>query len=127
MGHYAGVVTITLHYVHSRVHYNTFTNGKPNVRVDLYPMPDSTLSPSQGLWIWPLPAFTSTQYSTQRVLNDLKRTRLSRCRMIWLLPLFRHWRPTGELRKRYNLLTGKEGKGMGEAKLYGGDRNPGPL
>jgi hypothetical protein len=33
-------------YVHSRVDYNTFTMGKP--------MPESTLSPSQGLRIWPV-------------------------------------------------------------------------
>jgi hypothetical protein len=33
--------------VYSRVDSNTFT------RVDLNPMPESTLSPSQGLWIWP--------------------------------------------------------------------------
>ncbi len=29
-------------------------HGKPYVRVDLNPMPESTLSPSQGLRIWPL-------------------------------------------------------------------------
>jgi hypothetical protein len=33
-------------YVHSRVDSNTFTMGNP--------MPGSTLSPSQGLRIWPL-------------------------------------------------------------------------
>jgi hypothetical protein len=27
--------------------------GQPYVRVDLNPMPESTLFPSQGLWIWP--------------------------------------------------------------------------
>ncbi len=32
-------LTITSAYVHSRV--------------DLNPMPESTFSPSQGLWIWP--------------------------------------------------------------------------
>jgi hypothetical protein len=26
---------------------------KPYARVDLHPMPESTLAPSQGLWIWP--------------------------------------------------------------------------
>jgi hypothetical protein len=30
--------------------------GQPYARVDLNPMPESTLSPSQGLWIWPLAA-----------------------------------------------------------------------
>jgi hypothetical protein len=48
MGPYAGVdYNLT---VHSRVVYNTFTYA----RVDLNPMPESTLSPSQGLWNWPL-------------------------------------------------------------------------
>jgi hypothetical protein len=46
MGPYAGVDYITLPYVHSRVDFNTFTMGNP--------MPESTLSPSQGLWICPL-------------------------------------------------------------------------
>jgi hypothetical protein len=35
-------------YVHSRVDSNTIT------RVDINPMPESTLSPSQRFWIWPL-------------------------------------------------------------------------
>jgi hypothetical protein len=38
-------LTITSPYVHSRVDSNTFTIGNP--------MPGSTLSSSQGLWIWP--------------------------------------------------------------------------
>jgi hypothetical protein len=38
-------LTITSPYVHSRVDSNTFTMGNP--------MPESTLSPCQGLWIWP--------------------------------------------------------------------------
>jgi hypothetical protein len=29
-------------------------HGEPYARVDLNPMPESTLSPSQGLRIWPL-------------------------------------------------------------------------
>jgi hypothetical protein len=29
-------------------------NPTPYAWVDLSPMPESTLSPSQGLWIWPL-------------------------------------------------------------------------
>ncbi len=29
-------------------------HGKPYARVDLNPMPESTLSPKQGLRIWPL-------------------------------------------------------------------------
>jgi hypothetical protein len=38
-------LTISSPYVNSRVDSNTFTMGNP--------MPESTLSPSQGLWIWP--------------------------------------------------------------------------
>jgi hypothetical protein len=48
-------LTITSPYVHSRIDSNTFTMGNPMpCRVDLNPMPESTLSPSQGLRIWPL-------------------------------------------------------------------------
>jgi hypothetical protein len=36
----------------SRVDSNKFTMGNPG-GVDLNPMSESTLSPSQGLWIWP--------------------------------------------------------------------------
>ncbi len=39
-------LTITSPYVYSRVDSNTFTMGNP--------MPESTLSPSLGLWILPL-------------------------------------------------------------------------
>jgi hypothetical protein len=39
-------LTITSPYFHSRVDFNTFTMGNP--------MPESTLTASQGLWIWPL-------------------------------------------------------------------------
>jgi hypothetical protein len=49
-------LTITSPYVHFRVDSNTFTMGQPYARDDLSPMPESTLSPSQGLWIWPLMA-----------------------------------------------------------------------
>jgi hypothetical protein len=42
---------ITTPYVHSRVNSTTF--GQPNARVDLNPMPESTIYPSQGLMIWP--------------------------------------------------------------------------
>ncbi len=41
-----GVDYITSPYAHSRVDSNTFTMGNP--------MPESTFSPSQGLWISPL-------------------------------------------------------------------------
>jgi hypothetical protein len=56
-------LTITSPNVHSRVDSNTFTLGigQPYARVDLKPLPESTLSPSQGLWIWPL--FSGQWYS----------------------------------------------------------------
>jgi hypothetical protein len=47
-------LTITSPYVHSIVDSNTFTMGNP--------MPESTLSPRQGFWIWPL-----LLYSPQRL------------------------------------------------------------
>ncbi len=67
----------------------------------------------------------------QRELNDLERTRLSRCRLFWLLPnpipppplgkLER--RHTGSLRKRDNVLTGNVvGGGGGGAKSYYGEK-----
>jgi len=43
MGYGTLELTITSPYVHFRVESNTFTMGNP--------MPESTLSPSQGLWI----------------------------------------------------------------------------
>ncbi len=45
MGPYAGV-----DYNRLRQMYQ----GQPYAGLDLNPMPESTLSPSQGLWIWPL-------------------------------------------------------------------------
>jgi hypothetical protein len=62
-------------------------------------------------------------HAHQRVLNDLERTRLSRCRIIRLLahsspppsPVSKlDRRHTGRLRKRDNLLTREEGMGVGE-------------
>jgi hypothetical protein len=47
MGPYAGV-DYTLPYVRSTANSNTCIMGIGN------PMPESTLSPSQGFWIWPL-------------------------------------------------------------------------
>ncbi len=47
-------LTITSPYVQSRVNSNTFTISNPMpLWVDLNPMPESTLYPSKGLWIWP--------------------------------------------------------------------------
>ncbi len=46
-------LTITSRYVDSRVGSNTFNMGNP-IPVDRNPMPESTLSPGQGLRFWPL-------------------------------------------------------------------------
>jgi hypothetical protein len=74
--------------------------------------------------------------STQRVLNGLQRTRLSRRRMILFLPLppppspvskfdLRH---TGRLRKRDKLVTGSQGiKGVGEEPNRTTTKKHGPL
>jgi hypothetical protein len=54
MGPYMAGLTITSRYVHSRVDWlQHIYYGQPYARVDLCPMPESTLSPSQELWIWP--------------------------------------------------------------------------
>ena len=47
-------LTITSPYVHSRVDSGHIYHGQPYARVDLNPMSESTLSSSQGLWIWRL-------------------------------------------------------------------------
>ncbi len=72
-----------------------------------------------------------TDDSEQRVLNDLLRTRLSRCRMIWLLLHILPLSPVGKLtiflslpvRSRSSLLTGRRGDGQdmggGEAPYDG--------
>jgi hypothetical protein len=54
MGPYAGVdyYNLTLCPLQSRLQH--IYHGQPYARVDLNPMPESTLSPSQGFWIWPL-------------------------------------------------------------------------
>ncbi len=52
MGTYAGVdYNLTLCPLQSRLQH--IYHGQPYARVDLNPVPESTLSPSQGLWIWP--------------------------------------------------------------------------
>jgi hypothetical protein len=52
MGPYAGVdFNLTLYQLLSRLQH--IYHGQQYARVDLNPMPESTLSPSQGLWIWP--------------------------------------------------------------------------
>ncbi len=50
---YAGVdYNLTLCPLQSRLQH--ICHGHPYGRVDLNPAPESTLFPSQGLWIWPL-------------------------------------------------------------------------
>jgi hypothetical protein len=50
MGSYAGVdCNLTLCPLQNRT-----MHGQPYATIDLNPMPQSTLSPSQGLRIWPL-------------------------------------------------------------------------
>jgi hypothetical protein len=53
MGPYVGADNnLTLCPLQSRLQH--IYHGQPYARVDLNPMPESTLSPSQGLGIWPL-------------------------------------------------------------------------
>ncbi len=53
MGPYAGAdYNLTLCLLQSRLQH--IQHGQPYAKVDLNPVPESTLSPSQGLWIWPL-------------------------------------------------------------------------
>jgi hypothetical protein len=52
MGPYAGAeYNLTLCPLQSLLQH--IYHGQPYDRVDLDPMPELTLSPSQGLWIWP--------------------------------------------------------------------------
>ncbi len=52
MGPYAGVdYNFTFYPLQSRLQH--IYHGQPFARVELDPMPESTVSPSQGLWIWP--------------------------------------------------------------------------
>jgi hypothetical protein len=49
---HAGVdYNLTLSPLQSRLQH--IYHVQPYARVDLNPMPESTLSPSQGVWIWP--------------------------------------------------------------------------
>jgi len=80
LGPYGGVDYITSPYVESSVDSDsnicTWASGQPYSRVDHYPlpesapMPDSTLFPSQGLWIWPLACLGE---STQRIFYEFIR------------------------------------------------------
>jgi hypothetical protein len=50
---YAGVdYNLNLFPLQSRLQH--IYHGQPYARVDLNPVPESTFSPSQGLWIWSL-------------------------------------------------------------------------
>jgi hypothetical protein len=52
MGPCSGVdFNLTLCSLQSRL--QNIYHGQPYARVDLNPVQESTLSPSQGLWIWP--------------------------------------------------------------------------
>jgi hypothetical protein len=63
MGPYAGVdLNLTLCPLQSR-HQHIY-HGQPYARVDLNPMPELSLSPSQGLWIWTLVSWASLTLST---------------------------------------------------------------
>jgi hypothetical protein len=57
MGPCAGVdYNLTLCLLQSRLQH--IYHGQPYARVDLNPMSASTLSPDQGLWIWPFLALS---------------------------------------------------------------------
>jgi hypothetical protein len=60
MGPCAGV-DLTLCLLQSRLQH--IYHGQPCARVDLNPMSESTLSPNQGLWIWPF----STEQDSRRI------------------------------------------------------------
>ncbi len=65
MGPYAGVdYNLTLRPLQSRLQHNYHGHffGQPYARVDLKPMPESTLSPSQGRW---------PQYSTVELRDKI--------------------------------------------------------
>ncbi len=73
-------LTITSPYVHSRVDYNTFTMNSPFARVDLNPIPESTLFPSQVLWIWPLVLIKIPHIlSIQRISKTIDGTSADTC------------------------------------------------
>jgi hypothetical protein len=66
-------------------------------------------------------------------INDLKKTRLSRCRMIWRLPHPLPPRKKGSLFlilpvcRWLNFLRGKGGEELGEEPNHTTARKPGPL
>jgi hypothetical protein len=54
MGPYArDDYNLTLRVCPLRSRLQHIYHGQPYTRVDLNPMPESTLFPSKGLWIWP--------------------------------------------------------------------------
>jgi hypothetical protein len=67
MGPYAGVdYNLTLCPLQIRLQH--IYPGQPSARVGLNPTPESTLSPSQGLWIWPqlLLSHTLAEYTVSK-------------------------------------------------------------
>jgi len=68
MGPYAGVdYKLTLCPLRSRLQH--IYQGQPYIRVDLtLYMSESTLAPSQGLWIWPQHCYRSTRLRTCNAL-----------------------------------------------------------
>jgi hypothetical protein len=76
MGPYAGVdLNLTLCPLQSRLQH--IYHGQPYARVDLKPRLESTLSPSQGLWILAFLCFavlyTKSRPTSARILKRLRR------------------------------------------------------
>jgi hypothetical protein len=68
-------LTITSPYVHSRVDSSTFTMDNPMPELTLTLCQKSTLSPTQGLGIWPL----LTRFNMKKIKN----TAAFRSRTLW--------------------------------------------
>jgi hypothetical protein len=68
MGPYAGVdYNLTLCPLQSQLQH--IYHRRPYARIDLNPLPESTLSPSQRLWIWPLYFVTVVIVYSERKKN----------------------------------------------------------
>ncbi len=106
MGPFAGVdYNLTLCRLQSRVDSNTCTwyHGATHARVNLNPMPESTLSPSQGLRIWPLTwhrvSWCGGQKTNER--GDCCQSTVKRGRHLFSSPVARQ----GETVRDYTLAT----------------------
>jgi hypothetical protein len=67
MGPYAGVdYNLTLCPLQNLLQH--IYHGQPYARIDLNPMPKLTLSPSQGLWIWPQYNYQDPATTDQKAL-----------------------------------------------------------